>query len=396
MSLVTQRRWQRRTTDWNRSDSALFGRLVSPARGRGRPAADLNLWGRPVRLWLGERAEGPADELPCREVAGGWEFDLDAARRLRVQHVARVDWMTPIAQAVQPEFGAVQQTLVLDPKPEAFPDWRTRLALPPGLALAPQGELGGDELADGAQRPDSVVGSVALLDGGAKVGHIYRPRAEDAEGHACWLELRVVAVAGGVVLGVGLPGGEEARQWWRDAVAPVFVDPTFGYTTIGGTAVGATADYVMGYGPFSPDGDGDVQSVSWYVSKSTTATLGLYADSSAYPSSLLRDSAEGTGGAGWMTLDLDRPLAVTSGTDTWLAQNNASGPTHYYDTASGFSLYFKAAAYVAGSLADPFPAAATERASRKYSVYATYTAAGAVTERGTGRGIARGVLRGAH
>lgn len=401
MSLVSQRRWQRRTTDWNRSDSALFGRLVSPARGRGRPAADLNLWGQPVRLWLGERADGPADELPCREVAGGWEFDLDASRRLRVQHAAQVGWMAAVAGALQPEFGAVQQTLVLDPKPRDFPDWRTRLALPRGVALTPQGALAPDEIAEGCHRPDSVVGSLALFDGGAKLGHVYRPRAHDAAGRACWLELSVAAVADGVVLGVGLPASEQARQWWRDAVAPVFIDPTFGYTTVGGTSINASEDYVAAYGPFAPASDGAVTSVAMYLtgwSGSQQYTLGVYDDSSGSPDALLRDGGGATAsGDGWCTDTLDSGLSVTASTPYWLAENNDSTPLSWYDTASGFHLKRGGlSTYAHGSLADPIGTISLTRTDRKYSIYATYTAAGGATERGIGRGIARGVLRGAH
>lgn len=99
------------------------------------------------------------------------------------------------------------------------------------------------EIANGAQRPDNVVGSYAVYHktkGGmndsagmeyktGKAFHIYRPEAVDATGARTWCELNVDVDAG--VLIVTVP-----QKFLDTAVYPVVVDPTFGYTSSGASS----------------------------------------------------------------------------------------------------------------------------------------------------------------
>lgn len=97
------------------------------------------------------------------------------------------------------------------------------------------------EIAEGAERPENVIGSYAVYHkeqrnhklgstnyATGKVLHVYRPKAIDANGAEVWAEL----LYNEGILSVTVP-----QNFLDTAVYPVVVDPTFGYTTAGGTTV---------------------------------------------------------------------------------------------------------------------------------------------------------------
>jgi hypothetical protein len=83
-------------------------------------------------------------------------------------------------------------------------------------------------------RPENVVGSYAVFHssksgneaGTGKLFHIYRSEAWDAKGNSVWCDMKI---ADGAIV-VIVP-----QKFLDNAVYPVVVDPTFGYTSIGGT-----------------------------------------------------------------------------------------------------------------------------------------------------------------
>ena len=103
-----------------------------------------------------------------------------------------------------------------------------------------QPPLTDEEVADGAVRPENVVGSYAVYHkskANYRVGdtnyatgkgyHIYRPKAFAADGAETWAELAYADV----VLSVTVP-----QEWLEKAtyLARAPVDPTFGFTSLGG------------------------------------------------------------------------------------------------------------------------------------------------------------------
>ena len=99
------------------------------------------------------------------------------------------------------------------------------------------------EIDDGSFRPENVIGSYAVYHrikanhilgdtnyATGKAYHIYRPKAIDANGVEAWGELSY----DGGILSVIVP-----QKFLDDAVYPVKVDPTFGYTSIGASASGS-------------------------------------------------------------------------------------------------------------------------------------------------------------
>jgi hypothetical protein len=116
-----------------------------------------------------------------------------------------------------------------------------------------------EEIGRGAVRPENVVGSYAVYHkskGGmndangmeyktGKAFHIYRPKVKDANGNWTWGKLHIDVEKG--LLTVTVP-----QEFLHNAVYPVIVDPTFGYTSIGAsnqTVASATNDtsYCRGF-----------------------------------------------------------------------------------------------------------------------------------------------------
>jgi len=141
-----------------------------------------------------------------------------------------------------------------------------------GLEFLYQPALTPEEIEQGAFRPENVIGSYAVYykdcpanyEGGklyrtGKAFHIYRPKIEDAKGNWTWGELRVDEKQG--TLAVTIPW-----EFLDEAVYPVMVDPTFGYTTVGGTNFTPDADNHLNGSKFtSPSDTGTATSISLYT-----------------------------------------------------------------------------------------------------------------------------------
>lgn len=231
-----------------------------------------------------------------------------------------------------------------------------------------------EEIDEGAERPENVVGSYAVYHktkanhrvgstnyATGKAFHIYRPKAIDANGAEVWAELSYV----NGLLSVTVP-----QKFLDEAVYPVRVDPTFGYTTIGGTTstntnanadVGATYRYTASSGDIVTDlniyGDGTgtgstvIAVYDWNGSVPVNRTGTVNFDP---PSSV-----------GWHTSSVSIPLS--NGTTYVVAAQRGSGMTNFRVDTIG-------TASRAISTADPWVETTTLTAT--YSFYATYTASG--------------------
>lgn len=137
-----------------------------------------------------------------------------------------------------------------------------------------------------AHRPDNVVGSYAVYSkvnkdhvaGGVnfangKLFHLYRPQAKDAKGTTVWGSLNY---ANGQ-LDMMFP-----QDYLDNAVYPVTIDPTYGYTSLGATE-DDTADCFVGYlgGAYPGVTGGKLSGGHWYGrqgtgTSSSIVSLGLY------------------------------------------------------------------------------------------------------------------------
>lgn len=108
-----------------------------------------------------------------------------------------------------------------------------------------QPELTPEEIAEGASRPENVVGSYAVYHktkanhrsgstnyATGKVLHIYRPKVIDTNNNETWAELNY----NDGILSVTVP-----NDFLNNAIYPLRVDPTFGYSTAGATPLSRTS-----------------------------------------------------------------------------------------------------------------------------------------------------------
>lgn len=246
-----------------------------------------------------------------------------------------------------------------------------------GLVFYYQPELSLEEIEEGVERPDNVVGSYAAYHqsrGGinrlsgmeyrsGKAFHIYRPKAVDSVGNEKWCSLHIDSQKN--ELSVTIP-----NEFLENAVYPIVVDPTFGYSTVG-------ASYTFSGSPrgtkFTAPENGEIVSITnyAYVGGSTALGAALYSDSSGTATSLLAEDSgnESVTTVGWYTMNVS--YSMTGSTAYWLCRwlNNAAG-RYYYDTGDTDQLDF-----CSGATFETWPTTWSSggKLARKMSIYATYT-----------------------
>lgn len=241
-------------------------------------------------------------------------------------------------------------------------------------ALTPQ------EIEDGVERPENVIGSYAVYHktgrnnklGGkeyktGKAFHIYRPHITDKNGKETWGEISIDEKA--KTLTVTVP-----QDFLDDAAYPVIVDPTFGYTTIGSSKF----NYYRLRGSVltvPTSGNVDIQSVSWNGNGNDS---GVNAKAIIVDNSTLTIVSNGvsnisqTVATGWVTHTFATDPILAGGTDVILMNiidSNFEGVR--YDTATANS----GLADNSNSYTTPTDPTDGVYNTRKYSIYATYTAA---------------------
>lgn len=146
----------------------------------------------------------------------------------------------PLDATTTMEDGGIEINIILNSKPASnvftfqLDNWEN-------LDFLYQPPLTNEEIKEGANRQDNVVGSYAVYyknHANHKMGetnyatgkayHIFRPLISDNKGNTTWVDL---SYSNGV-LSVTVP-----QSFLDSASYPVKVDPTFGYTTQGGTQI---------------------------------------------------------------------------------------------------------------------------------------------------------------
>lgn len=256
-----------------------------------------------------------------------------------------------------------------------------------------QPELTPQEIAEGAERPENVVGSYAVYhktNANHRVGstnyatgkafHIYRPKAIDANGAETWAELSYAT--GGLSVAVD-------QKWLSEAIYPVVVDPTFGYTTIGASSL-LGADFAGS--KYQAPGNGTVTLITTYVTVVNNATdvqFGYYNDNAGAVGTHISHAAAaaspGDGFQDWYSQSVSG--LITSGNQYWLVEqsedNSGADVDVRYDTGGTTDQLRSHVTFVEFDWTNSPTLTAALDAT--LSIYATYTAdaGGGATDIGT-------------
>ena len=277
-----------------------------------------------------------------------------------------------------------------------------------GVEFHRQDALTAAEIAEDCERAEDVVGSYAIYAAGrrghrkggqnyrsGKVGHIFRPFAEDTRGRRWWCDLTLDAAAGLVSIAVP-PEALDAVDWAGGET--LTVDPTIGYSTAGASSVAiarssgnlssrrgtsytmpeaGTADSMSAWLTLTADFDETIDLTcaineqdsdspgSHGLVASASASINL-PDNSNYTRSVTLAGESLTSGATYLL------NAFADGGDL---ANTVDANLRYDSTAHSGNYYQENFATFAAAAEDPWTDGSSGT-GREYSVWLTYTAAG--------------------
>lgn len=243
-----------------------------------------------------------------------------------------------------------------------------------------QPALTDEEIAEGASRPEEIVGSYAVYHktlknhqlgqenyATGKFAHIPYPYVWEVE-NATDTKHRAESFA--------ITDGQMqvcvSADWLDKATYPVRVDPTFGYTSVGASAHTPGIDnyILLSANSYSPSVDGRLQSISVYFqSYDQNIRYGLYTSSGSRVTAASPSSGPaGTFNNAWTTINQNNE-ALSSGTSYHVALEQNGGPTLRYDS---IGISFK---YFNHTLFTDFPSSATLLdfgSNFQHSMYSTF------------------------
>jgi len=262
-----------------------------------------------------------------------------------------------------------------------------------GLTVHYQDKLSAEEIANGAVRPDSVIGSYAVYHatgrgsvrhdndylsryGCGKAFHIYRPLVWDASGDTVWAAITFNTTVDSLSLVLN-------GHWLANAVYPVTVDPTFGTTAMGASSQAVGISDVLHCRYTTSTSTGTLDNITWGLNRTGDQPNVGYAMYETKPNfdacSLLVDTSTTQyavpfylAGA-WYGLEMAENATLSANTDYWLSLGveDASCNAWYDDTDADTT---------DGHQDDPWPFNSpcntgwiAYASNRTYSVYGTFT-----------------------
>lgn len=235
------------------------------------------------------------------------------------------------------------------------------------------------EIDEGVERPPEIVGSYALyahtpkknIMGGkeyktGKIGHLYRPKLIDANGNESWADYNDDLQQTNT-LSITID-----QTWLDNAVYPVLLDPSFGYTPIGASAETPNADAVWGtiYNLGSNQDIVRMSGVMFLTAGTCNAKTVMYSVSSNYPDAKLVTSSGTTATTAVEYKHFLVNYSATSG-DHFIAGVGDGTIRGRFDTDSGVFSYTRGAAGYYTTPPDPFGGSVSDT-NRKRSFYASY------------------------
>lgn len=285
------------------------------------------------------------------------------------------------------ELGSYEYEIVLEKKPASNKvalDMETR-----NLKFLYQAPLTPQEIEWGRVRPLNIEGSYAVyhatkgvlnVAGGkdykaGKAFHIPRPKIVDDNGDWVWGGLLIDSILGKQIITIPLDFYNSAKYPIRHAAGD-----TFGYTTIGGSIESAnSADEIIGYRHTTPADCTSVDSITAYGEGWPGPSLfkGLVVN---LAEAILTNGIGAASGSAWedetpawKTSAFGTPPTVSSSTDYFLCIIVDDDYAIYYDGGTeDYQIYDGSNSY-----ASPVNPTGASYFDTKYSIYATYTPAGA-------------------
>lgn len=196
-----------------------------------------------------------------------------------------------------------------------------------------------------------------------KLFHIYRPKAIDANGNTVWADLNITSG----IMTVTVP-----QSFLDNAIYPVLVDPTFGYTSVGGNCGGGDNQLAGGLYTLSDNASVSKMSVAWFVGASSNGVAGIY---NSGLSTLYGTTNVATNSTSFSFFDLTFASPVSLSPATYflaISMSMPSGTCLLIDVNTGSTNQWKYQNFTyTGSL--PSSITPDAQADHRPSIYATYT-----------------------
>ena len=240
------------------------------------------------------------------------------------------------------------------------------------------------EIKEGANRPENIIGSYAVYAKEektnctgkkeykcGKVGHIYRPQIEDANGDKVWGELKIDKD----VLSVTIP-----QKFLDNAAYPVkhAAGLTFGYTTIGGSSSTLSTNNMRG-SKGTPASSGTVSQISFYThyysGTRNVKTVLVENSGKTIISNGISNSVVVASTAQWFSFTFGTDPSVTGSDIYWIGAVPSASTQYYYDSTGYNSFYDSSNSYSSPTN----PTDGDFNGSGIISIYATYTSSGGTT-----------------
>lgn len=252
-----------------------------------------------------------------------------------------------------------------------------------------QSALTQEEINEGCIRPDDVIDSYAVYYKNklplyknntdaqkyrtGKAFHIYRPKILDNIGNWEWGALNIDEINKKATIVI-------SQTFLDNAIYPIIIDPTFGYTTAGASSVSETAGGRIRGSKFDAVGADDISitKITTYSKSNTGGNISLaaaiYGDNAGTVDTKIGEDTGNvtvTTTAGWV--DNNMSAATKLGSDFWLLfwSSVANKKVVYYDTGDANQGWIDGGGLTFETWPDP--ASGGTYSTRKHSIYATYT-----------------------
>src|ERR1035437_10168784 len=120
-----------------------------------------------------------------------------------------------------------------------------------------------------------------------------------------------------------------------------------GDNTVGSSSLSLSSGYVDAFGPFTPNGNGQISEISTYFTNAgISVQFAIYSNVSSTPTALLGQTGIGTTVSnGWVTIPLQSSITLSTGSQYWVAAAVISSDPISMTSGTGINSYYKSSAF---------------------------------------------------